>query len=70
MANLVNLSEFDRELATVLAMQNKFSTSMGLHGGRTWSKQQAEDLMVLHAAIKALWAALSFLAHNNRDGRG
>lgn len=70
MANLVNLKDFDRELATVLAMQNKFSTSIALSGGKTWSKQQAEDLMMLHSAIKAIWAALSFLAHNNRDGRG
>lgn len=70
MANLVNLKEFDRELATVLAMQNKFSTSMAFGGGKTWSKQQAEDLMVLHSAIKAIWAALYDLANSNRDGRG
>ena len=70
MANLVNLKEFDRELATVLAMQNQFSASMTRSGARTWTKQQADDLMVLHSAIKALWAALNFLANSNRDGRG
>ena len=70
MANLVNLKEFDKELATVMAMQNKFSTSMSLNGGKTWSKQQAEDLMALHSAIKAMRVALSELANSNRDGRG
>lgn len=70
MANLINLKGFDRELATIMTMQNKFSTSMDLNGRKTWTRQQAEDLMVLHSAVKAIWMALNELANSNRDGRG